>query len=390
MVKPARFPDILKPIIGGENMSSHKSIVIFRPYISEQAIARVEKVLRDRWIGQGDLVTEFENCAKRSLNIPFAIAVNCSSSALRLALAICGVGPGAEVVTTPMTCTLTNHPILEQYAVPVFADIQYETGNIYPADVERRITERTKAILCTHWGGYPVDLDELNQVAHRHNLPIIQDASEAFGAIYRDKSVGSLSRFTAFSFQAIQMITTGEGGMLAAINAADAEAAKTQRWYGINRDTRKPNVLGYFDFDIASVGYGYHLTNIAAAMGIENLTTLDLQQKHRQGVVASYRKSLQNVPGVTLLSYKTDRVSSNHFFTIHVEKRDEFCRMMNARNIQPSIVHFRNDAYAVFGHLRSDLPGLERFSKTYIALPTHMYMTDEDVDRIISAIQAGW
>jgi perosamine synthetase len=256
--------------------------------------------------------------------------------------------------------------------------------------VERRITERTKAIVCTHWGGYPADLDELGQIARKYNLPVIEDASETFGATYKGRAIGSISRFTAFSFQAIQIMTMGEGGMLAALDSADAEVACTQRWYGINRDTRKPNHLGYYDFDITTVGFGYHLTNLAAAMGIGNLSTLDLQKRHRQVIVDRYRSALRDVPGVTLLANASDRVPSNHFFTIHVENRDEFCRMMNASGIQVSIVHYRNDAYTAFGGLRSDLPGLEAFSKTYIALPSHMYLTDEDVDRVIKAIQAGW
>ena len=113
-----------------------------------------------------------------------------------------------------MTCTVTNHPILEQFAVPVFADIQLDTGNIDPKDVEKRITPRTRAIVCTHWAGYPCDLEELNEVAERHHIPVIEDASEAFGAIYHGRPIGGISRFTAFSFQAVQIITTGEGGLL--------------------------------------------------------------------------------------------------------------------------------------------------------------------------------
>src|SRR4030066_2337460 len=126
-------------------MSAHSPISMFYPYVADDAIIRVEKVMRDRWIGQGGLVNQFEREVEKTLSISHAIAVNCSSSALRLALSICGVGPGDEVITTPLTCTLTNHPILEQFAVPVFADIQYETGNISPTDIESRITERTKA-----------------------------------------------------------------------------------------------------------------------------------------------------------------------------------------------------------------------------------------------------
>jgi perosamine synthetase len=363
---------------------------MFQPYVSETAIGRVQQVLRDRWIGQGGLVDEFERSLERILGIPHAVAVNASSSAIRLALTLCGVRPGDEVITTPMTCTHTNHPILEQFARIVFSDIQYDSGNMDPAAVEPLITPLTKAIVCTHWGGQPPDLSELNEIAHRHGLSVIEDASEAFGATYGGKPVGAISRFTAFSFQAIQILTTGEGGLLAVRDEMTHQLSRTMRWYGIDRDHRKPNVLGYYDFDIPSVGFGYHMTNIDAALGLENLKTLQTQQAHRRQVVERYRASFKDLPGITLLSEKPDRQSSNHFFTIHVERRDDFCRKMKEKDIEVSIVHYRNDAYSVFGGLRTDLPGLDRFTESYIGLPTHMVLSKEDIEYIIDAVKSGW
>jgi perosamine synthetase len=365
-------------------------IVMFHPYVADTALDRVRDVLSSRWIGQGALVDEFEASVASAIGLQYAVAVNCSSSAVRLALTICGVRPGDEVITTPMTCTLTNHPILEQFGRTVFADIQHESGNIDPADVERRITRQTKAIVCTHWGGQPPDLDELNAIANRHGIPVIEDASEAFGAVYRGRPVGAISRFTAFSFQAIQILSAGEGGMLAVRDPQAYRMARTLRWYGIDRDGRVPNGLGYFDFDITSVGFGYHLTNVAAAIGLENLKGVERQRQHRLRVVTRYRAHLDNVPGLTLCAHQTDRESSNHFFTVHVDKREDFCRMMRERGIDVSVVHYRNDAYTVFGGLRTDLPGLERFSRSYIALPVHMHLADDDVGRIIDAIRSGW
>ena len=363
---------------------------MFVPYVSSDSATRVGELWGQRWIGQGTLVDEFEQAVKRALGIPNAVAVNCSSSALRLALDICGVGPGDEVITTPMTCSMTNHPILEQFAKPVFADIQFETGNIDPRDVEKRISLKTKAIMCSHWSGYPCDLDELNQIGNRHGLPIVEDASEAFGATYRGRSIGGISRFTAFSFQAVQVLTTGEGGILAVLSASDAEKAKRKRWYGIDRELRKPNVVGYYDFDISEVGYGYHLTNIAAAIGIVNLTNLSIQRARRHKNALRYREAFESLSGILLLKSDSDRESSNHFFTMLVERREDFCRMMVEKGIHVSIVHNRNDIYTAFGGKRNDLPNLEQFSLTYIGLPLHMYLTDDDVEYIIHVVQSGW
>ena len=371
-------------------MSDKKPIAMFSPYVSPEAVDRVAAVLQTPWIGQGTLVEDLERAVERALGVPNAVAVNGSSSALRLALAICGVGPGDEVVTTPMTCTATNHPILEQFAKPVFADIQPETGNIDPEDAKRRITPRTKAIVCAHWAGNPCDLDDLHRVAASRGLPVIEDASEAFGASYRGRPIGAISRFTAFSFQAVQIVTTGEGGLLTAPEARDAEAARIRRWFGIDRARRVPNAAGYYDMDIETVGYGYHLTNIAAAIGLANLSSWEDRRFRRKAFAARYREAFKDVAGAALMRADDDREPSYHFFAIRVERRDDFYRMMAGKGIQVSVVHGRNDAYSAFGGMRSDLPCLDLFSATHIGLPTHSRLSDEDVEAVILAVRSGW
>lgn len=371
-------------------MSLQKTIVMFSSYVPDGAITRLTEILHNRWIGQGAFVDEFERNLQGQLKVPHMVAVNVATAALRLALSITGVKPDDEVITTPMTCTVTNHAILEQFAKPVFADIQHDSGNIDPGDIERRITSRTKAIMCTHWGGTPCDLREIQAIAQSHGLTVIEDASEAFGATYNGRSIGALSRFTAFSFHAVQIVTAGEGGALSARDCADAESARIQRWYGIDRKRRHPNQMGYYDFDIDAVGFGYHMTNISAAIGLESLKHYNILSNRRAAITNQYRKSLTDVPGLRLFKAFTDRESSNHFFTIHVERREDFFRKLKEHNIETSIVHYRNDAYTVFGGLRSDLPNLDRFIKTYIALPTHAGLTSQDVDYIISTIRSGW
>lgn len=371
-------------------MSGKRHISMFHPFVPKRAIKEVVKVLRSRWLGQGKLIERFEKALERKLKIKNVVAVNASSSALRLALSIIGIRPGDEVIATPMTCTLTNHPILEQFAKPVFADIQYESGNIDPGDIKHRITSATKAIICTHWGGTPCDLDRIHKIAKKYGLAVIEDASEAIGAQYKTRSIGTISHFTAFSFQAIQIVTTGEGGALVTKKLKDAQVARIQRWYGIDRKNRKPNSLGYYDFDISTVGFGYHMTNISASIGLTSLKLLPKLLKWRKKIVKQYRKGLAKTPGIALLKEYKDRLSANHFFTVHVKKRKDFCRKMKSYGIEVSVVHYRNDAYTVFGGLRKDLPNLDRFSKTYICLPTHMYISQDDVDYIIKTIKSGW
>ncbi len=367
----------------------HK-IVIFSPYLSKNAIPYVEEMMKSRWIGQGQKVNDFENLFKSTFNIPFPVAVNNVSSAIKIALDIAGINPGDEVITTPQTCTWTNHPILEQFAKPVFADIQYETGNIDPNDIEKRITKKTKAIIVAHWAGYPCDMDKIREIAKNHNIQMIEDASDALGAKYKNKAIGTLSDFACFSFQAVKQVTAGEGGILALSNKKDFESAMRRRWYGIDRLNRKPTTEGYYDFDVNERGYGFHMTNINAAIGIANLEEYKSISERRQEIVKKYREAFQKIEVITLLESKSDRISANELFTMQVKNRDKFCRKMASKGIETSIVHMRNDAYAIFGGLRKDLPALDKFSKTNISIPLHNNLSDDDIDYIIKAIQKGW
>ena len=365
-------------------------IVMFSPYLSKNAIPYVEEIMKSRWIGHGQKVNDFEDKFKSIFKIPYPVAVNSVSSAIKIALDIIGVNPGDEVITTPQTCTWTNHPILEQYAKPVFADIRYETGNINPNDIEKMITKKTKAIIVAHWAGYPCDMYEISKIAKKKDIPVIEDASDALGAKYKNKPIGAVSNFTCFSFQAIKQITAGEGGILALSNKKDFESAVRRRWYGIDRLSRKPTVEGYYDFDVTERGYGYHMTNINAAIGIANLEEYKEIMERRKEISRKYRESFQKVDGIDLLESKNDRTHANELFTMHVKKRDKFCRMMSSNGIETSIVHMRNDAYAIFGGLRKDLHDLDRFSKTNISIPLHNNLSNEDVDYIIKTVKNGW
>ena len=212
-----------------------RKVVMFYPHIHQEAVDNAVSVLQSRWVGEGDWVQDFEHALVEKFRFPRALALNSGTSGLRLALAVSGAGdqPGDEVITTAMTCTATNMPILEQRAVPVFADIQWETGNIDPEDVKRRLTERTRAIMCVHWGGYPCDLDELNAIAAKHGVPVIEDAAHALGAVYRGHPVGGISAYTMFSLQAIKQLTSVDGGVLVCRDEEKHHEARIRRWKSV-------------------------------------------------------------------------------------------------------------------------------------------------------------
>ena len=363
---------------------------MFRPYVTQRACDRVAQVLASGYIGQGPVVREFEQKFEQVLQVPNAVAVNSCTSALHLALSCAGVGPGDEVITTAQTFMATSHVILHNGARPVFADVQYLTGNLDPADIEHRITERTKAIMPVHWGGYPCDMDEIHAIATKHKLTVIEDAAHAIGATYHGRPIGALSRFTCFSFQAIKHITTGDGGMLTAPAPVDYEQARRCRWFGIDRDRRRPSVLGEPEWDGSEIGFKYHMNDIAAAMGVEHLADLGAILDQRRRFAHIYREGLVTVSGITLFEARPDRESAHWLFDVHVEHREEFIRMLKSKGVQASVVHRRIDRNSVFGGLRHDLPTLERFDQSHVALPIRNGLTDEDIHYVVDCVREGW
>lgn len=362
----------------------------FQVHISSQAIESATEVLRSGQINQGDKVGQFETALSEQLGLLKPVAVNSGTSALQLALSIAQAGWGDEVILPAQTFVATGMVVLAAGAKPVFADIQPDTGNICPKSISEKITERTRAIIAVHWGGYPCDLDEINDLAERHNLVVIEDAAHALGASYKSKPIGSISRFTAFSFQAIKHLTTGDGGLLCCLDEQDYDKALSRRWFGINRANVKPSILGSREYDIREIGYKYHMNNLSAAMGLGNMADFPSNLKRRREIAQTYRKELKNISGLKLLNYSDDRQSAYWLFTVLVERREDFARSMKSRGVPTSVVDLRIDDNSVFGGRTPDLPGQEKFNDTQIAIPMHSELTDEDVTLIIDSINAGW
>jgi len=370
--------------------NQNMQVRMFVPYVSDAAVAHAVRTLQSGYIGEGPVVAAFEKAFNEQIGTRYALATTSCTTALHLALAAAGVGPGDEVITTAQTMAATSHAVLAHYARPVFADIQYLTGNIDPKDIEHRITDWTRAILPVHWAGYPCDMDEIHAVARKHGLPVIEDAAHAIGAAYKGKPIGTLSPFTCFSFQAIKHITTGDGGMLCCTKKEDFDRARRRRWYGIDRKKRQPSDLGEPTWDMKEIGYKYHMNDIAASLGVEHIKDLPAILKRRRQIARIYREALKSVPGITLLEHRDDRKSACWLFTLHVERRPDFARKMRSKGIEVSVVHRRIDTNTIFGPVRKDLTNLARFDQTQISLPIHSMLTDGDISLILRAIQEGW
>lgn len=354
----------------------------------KKAIESVSEVLRSRWIGQGPRVDLFENKFNQLVKAKAGIAVGSGTDALHLAYILAGVGRGDEVITPVFTCTATNIPLLYLGATPIFADVQENTMNIDPRDIEHRITERTKAIVCVHYGGLPCDMDEIREIAFKHNLPVIEDAAHAIGATYRGKAIGEISEFTMFSFQAIKHISTGDGGYLTFNSQDNLEVAKRLRWFGIDRNAKSK---GIWHNDITEVGYKYQMTDISAALGLAAIDEWEYTFKKRRSLFSRYLEKLSKVEGLVVVGNgMTDRLHAAWLMTILLDTPEQLQEKLKAHKIESNQVHFRNDRYSIFGERRHDLPVMNHLESRYLVLPLHTHMTIEDVDRICDLITSGW
>jgi len=365
------------------------NIVLFHPHISERARQMVYTQLGTRWIGQGPSVERFESSfSKAFCNGLSTAAVGSGTDALHLAYLLAGIKAGDEVITPLFTCTATNIPLLYIGAKPVFADIQPHSLNIDVDHVRRLVTEKTKAIVCVHYGGLPCDMDELRQIADQARVPIIEDAAHALGAYYRGRSIGSLSEFTMFSFQAIKHITTGDGGILAIKDAGLLPKAKRLRWFGIDREGKQK---GTWENDIWEVGFKYQMTDIAAALGLAALEEWHEVSAHRRNLFAAYERALSNVPGIRFIGGgATDRVHAAWLCTIFAKERVNLQRKLRENGVESNQVHYRNDRYTLFRESRGSFPNMDAVEDDYLVLPLHTRMTAADVERIASVIRSGW
>lgn len=359
-----------------------------RCFISERSIELVNEVLRSGWISEGVKVREFEEALiAKGLRNP--VAVNSGTSAIHLGLVVAGVEPGDEIILPAQTFVATGMAVLMAGAVPVFADIDPHTGNICPESIKRGVSHRTKAVVPVHWAGLPVDLSALKELSYSYELTIVEDAAHAFGAEYKGDVIGSISRFTAFSFQSIKHLTTGDGGALCCQLATDETKARRGRWFGWDR-SRPTGPLGERTDKVVDPGFKYHMNDLAAAVGLGNLEGFPYRLARRRDIDNIYRKELEGVKGLSLLKQYNDRTSACWIFSVLVDRRTDFVLAMKKRGIPCSVINSRIDRHPVFGGVRSNLPGQAEFDAKHIALPCHDGLTDEDVYKVVEAVKGGW
>ena len=361
----------------------------FHTHVAPGAYAEVHETLASTRLSEGVRVKAFEQALSTQLGLVRPAAVNSGTSALHLALVVAGVGPGDEVILPAQTFIASGLVVRMCGAKVVFADIDPLTGNLSPRDFAARITPRTKAVIPVHWAGMPCDMAEINAVAIAHGIAVVEDAAHAIGAIYQGRPVGALSRFTAFSFQAIKHLTTGDGGAICCTDERDAAEVFRRRWFGIDRASSPMSEVGEREYNLHDIGYKYHLNDYCAALGLANLADLPTRLTRRRHIAAQFDSALAGVAGITHLARPEDRLSSWWLYGMRVQRRLDFIRALRDRGVPTSVCHLRIDSNAVFGGL-CDLPNTAQFDAEQINLPVHEALTDADVAQVIAAVRAGW
>lgn len=351
-------------------------------------LAPLRTTLFGGFVGQGPRVDEFEHLLSEWLGVPYVLTTNSGTSALQLAYLLSGVKPGTSVVTTPVTCTATNMPILAQGGRIIWADVNPRSGSIDPENVERKIEPDTVAITCVHWAGNPCDLQELRRIADEHGLRLIEDSAHALGAVYQEKKIGQDSDLCAFSFQAIKHLSTIDGGALICKSEADYKRGKLLRWYGMDRED-KERLSMRCEADVKEAGHKWHMNDIAATIGIEQMRHIDKIIERHWGNALYYdyefcHRGIRRIAPVPLLA---ESKSAAWVYSVLAEyDRDGFATFMKVADIQVSRVHERNDIHTCFASSKVPLPGVDEFTRRQISIPCGWWITDDDRAYIMDKI----
>ncbi|HAV43508.1 TPA: DegT/DnrJ/EryC1/StrS aminotransferase family protein [bacterium] len=369
-------------------------IPVFRPSVGEEELQAIREVLESGWLGLGPKTALFEEKFKEYIGVEYAIALNSCTAALHLALKVLGVGPGDEVLVPSLTFVSTIHAVLYNGAFPIFIDIEEETLLMSIEDAQRKITPKTKVILPVDYAGHPVDLNPLLNIAKEKGIYVVEDAAHACGAEYRGRKIGSISDLTCFSFHAVKNLTTGEGGMITTSNREIDSRLKKLRWVGINKDTwsrtlpsKRPTYA--WQYDVEELGYKYHMSDIAAAIGLVQLKRLDEMNRRRHEIYEIYNQAFSGLNGIITPIERDYVQSAHHIYVLKVERRDELISHLKENDIAPGVHYFPCHLHTFYKkNFEVELPVTERIWEHLISVPIYPGLSEEEIERVIQGIRS--
>jgi dTDP-4-amino-4,6-dideoxygalactose transaminase len=372
-------------------------IVFGSPQIGEEEIEEVCATLRSGWIGTGPKVRRFEELFREYIGARHAVAVNSCTAALHLSLLVSGIEPGDEVITTPMTFCATANAILHAGARPVFVDVSPDTMNLDPAAVAAAITSRTRAIVPVHLAGRPCPMDEIQALAVRHGVLVIEDAAHCIEGRYHGRKVGTISPLTCFSFYVTKNMTTGEGGMVTTQSDEFAKKLKMFALHGMTADAwHRFSDKGYQHYQVVFPGFKYNMTDMQAALGLHQIGRLEQSARRRHDIWRRYDDAFADLPARTPAPADADTVHARHLYTLRVlpacgKTRDEVLQELHALGIGTGVhytaLHLHPYYRETLGYREGMLPHAESIGATTLSLPLSAKLEDEDVDRVIGAVR---
>ncbi|MDU7339165.1 MAG: DegT/DnrJ/EryC1/StrS family aminotransferase [Clostridium sp.] len=383
-------------------MSEFVSRDTFIPYnvpdITEAEIDEVVATLKSGWLAKGPRTMQFEKQFAEYLGAKYAVAMNSCTAALHMALAAQGIGPGDEVITTPMTYVATANTIVHLGATPVLADIDYHTTCIDPDEIEKKITSKTKAIVPVHYSGQVCDLDRIYDIAEKHNLFVSEDAAHALWSRYKGRLIGnSLKGAACYSFYATKNLCTGDGGMLVTDDEETAVKARMFSNSGMSQNAWNRYAKGgTWKYDIAEFGYKNNMFDMQAALGLVQLRRLEEMQEARLKIAARYQEAFGAMDAIEEPFVPEYTTHCWHLYVLRIVPevltidRDQFITELNARNIGTSVhfipVHNMSAYTKRYGYKPEDFPNTQKHFERCLSLPLYPGLTDEQVQYIIDAV----
>jgi len=368
------------------------------PDIGKEEKEEVLDTLNSNWITMGPKTKLFEEQIRDYVNSKQAIAVSSCTAALHLALIAAGIKEKDEVITTPLTFVSTGNVIIYQNAKPILADVEKDTLNISPKDIEKKITKKTKAIIPVHLYGQPCEMEEILEIAKKHDLNVIEDAAHAIGAEYKGRKIGSISDVTCFSFYATKNLTTADGGMITTNNEDLAEMMRILSVHGISKDAwKRYSAQGNINWELKYIGYKYNMTDLQASLGIHQIKKLDKYIKNRQKLSMIYSEGLKDLACISIPEEKPYVKHARHIFAILIDtdrlgmNRDQFATELKKENIGTGIhfpaLHLQHYYAEHFGYKPEDLPNATHISNRILSLPLFNSMKEDDALDVIAAIK---
>lgn len=368
-----------------------------RQWLDEDDIAAVIEVLRSDWLTTGPKVNQFEEKFADFVGAEEAVAVSNGTAALHAAMYAADIGPGDEVIVSPMTFAASANCVVYQGGAPVFADVDPDTLLIDPAQVEANITPRTKAIVAVDYTGQPCNYDALRAIADLHDLILAADACHAVGGSYKGRPVGSLADLSTFSFHPVKHITTGEGGMITTDDAELARRMRVFRNHGITTDHRQREKEGSWFYEMVDVGYNYRLTDVQCVLGLSQLRKLSGWVKRRQEIARRYDEAFADLPVVQPLAVREDVSHAYHLYMVQLDleqlkvDRAQVFSALVAEGIGVNVhyipVHLHPFYRKRFGTGPELCPVAEAAYERLVTLPMFPRMSDGDVGDVIAAVR---